>query len=71
MNAKIVHPTTGKERYVKDLRIVFHIISNKGIDEDVKCVEFTVIGDNSEWPDWATYKDFREHNPEIHVDNKE
>ena len=53
----ITHPTTHKEQNVKDLKVI--------VDEDVRCVEFTVIGNSSEWLDAATYIAFREVNPDV------
>jgi hypothetical protein len=58
---RITHPTTHKEQNVKDLKVI--------VDEDVKCVEFTVIGNSSEWRDAATYNAFHEANPSIVLDD--
>lgn len=54
---KIMHPTTKKEQLIKDLKVI--------VDEDVKCVEFTVVGNSSEWRDATTYEAFKEANPDV------
>jgi len=61
---KLIQPTTNEEKEIKDLVIVFHDIPNEfGKMESRKCVEFTIIGNNSEWTDYLYFEDFKETNP--------
>ncbi len=66
----IVHPGMKKQYQVKNLRLVSHAISEDGTERDVECVEFLIVGNNSEWEDWALYEDFKELNPNISIENK-
>lgn len=53
---------------IKDLRVVYHNIPNKkGKMKAVKCVEYTVIGKNHEWPFWMSYKEFKLSNFHIEI----
>ena len=65
---KITDPEKGIEREVKELKIVFHKMPDKkGVKQDVKCVEFVIIGKNNEWDEWFLYDDFQEANPTIDI----
>ncbi len=55
----IVHPDTFKRYTIRDMVI-------KGY-EDLKVVEFVVIGDNRSWPLWAEYDSFKRVNPDLKV----
>lgn len=60
----MININLSKERNVKSLKVVNHEINRNGNPEDVKCVEFVVIGRSSEWIDWMYYDDFKKYNPE-------
>ena len=64
----IIDPRKGIEREVREVKRVIHIMPDEnGIDKDMECVEFTIIGKNSEWGDWVSYDDFKESNPTINL----
>lgn len=63
----VIHPNTKKELEIKNLERIVHTISKNGKDTGVECVEFVVVGKNSEWKDWSTYETFRELNPTIEI----
>lgn len=61
-----IHPRTKDKINIKDLKIVnYKIFNNVGVEEDTKCIEFIIIGNNSEWVDWSLYYDFKKRNPHI------
>lgn len=58
--------STGKARNVEKAKIAIHTIPDaQGIDQSVKCVEFVVIGKNSNWPSYMTLEEFNVRNPNI------
>jgi len=62
----LIHPITYKQREIKELEIVFHDIPDEhGEMQKVKCVEFIVIGNNTEWKDYLYFDDFKKANPEL------
>ena len=62
--------TNGKEREIKDLKIISHsntdILNNEEINQ-IDYVQYTVIGINSEWIDWMTLKQFKIVNSYIRI----
>jgi hypothetical protein len=53
---------------VRDLSVISHEIPNeKGQMENKKCVEFTVLGNNRRWIDWADYDLFKMLNEDIAI----
>lgn len=63
---KIIDPRDFKIYDIKDLEVVYHSIPSKdGELESVKCMEYIVIGKNSEWEFWMLYKDFEKANSKI------
>jgi len=64
----IRHPRTNKEVNIKDLKVVSYSLPNKqGKKRKTKCVEFVVIGNNSEWIDWSFYREFKKINQHINI----
>lgn len=60
----IIDSNTGKEQNVKNIEIIYYKMSNEeGIEQDMKCVEYIVIGNNTTWKNWSLYKDFKKFNP--------
>ena len=57
-----------KIRNVENLQVTHHDIFNKdGEMENVKCVEYTVVGENHKWSDWCDYERFIMANPEVTI----
>ncbi len=64
----ILNPIINKEQSIKNLKVVFYNLPDKkGEMQNVKCVEFTVIGNHSEWKDWLLYRDFKNSNEIINI----
>ena len=65
----IIDPTSKKIREVRNLHITHHTVPNDetGKEESRKCVEFTVVGKNSEWNAYIFYEDFKENNENINI----
>ena len=66
---EIYDPIGKKKRKVKNLEKVLHEIPDKedGKVHSVPVVEFTVVGNNHEWPLWLFYDAFKEANPDIEI----
>ena len=64
----IYHPNLKKEVNVEDLEIVHHIVSEKGVEVRRKCIEFQIIGENSQWKDWLYYEEFEKYNRGVGVE---
>ena len=69
MTVTIIDPTSKKIREVKNLHITHHTVPNDdtGEEESRKCVEFTVVGKNTEWDTYLFYEDFKEQNESINI----
>ena len=65
---KIFNLHSNDEKNVKDLKAVIHKEYNKnGKMQKNKYVEFTVIGNNSEWRNFMPFKDFKKLNPDVKI----
>ena len=63
-----IYPETFKRYNVKDITVVYHmIVEDDGVEREVKCVEFTVVGRNGEWPNWSRYDEFKKVNPDLEM----
>lgn len=57
------------KREVKDLTVVAHEEFNKkGKLQTNRYVQYTVIGNSREWPDFMTIKEFKKYNPDVKVE---
>lgn len=60
----------GKQREIKDLKVVSHTsvsaVNGEKVGE-VEYAEYTVIGKNSEWIDWTPLDKFKADNPEVNI----
>jgi hypothetical protein len=68
----IVEPRSFLHHNVRDLRVVFHDIPDAdGKSQRTKCVEYTVVGNRTEWPDWALFEEFVRVNPGVQIEDTE
>jgi hypothetical protein len=65
---EIFDPRISKNRNVKNLKLVKHRMPDEnGKVQNVTCVEYTVIGNHSEW-DFYMFEDmFRGSNPDVKI----
>ena len=63
----IIYPDTRKQHRAKDFRIVYYdLVDEKTCQiKNTKCVEFTVVGNFSEWPMGYPYNSFIFFNPQV------
>ena len=62
----IIDPNSGKVRQAKDIKICHHMMpDDHGDPKAVKCVEYTVVGRQHTWTNWARYEVFTIMNPAI------
>ena len=65
---KIFNLHSNKERKIKDLKKTSHKEYDKnGVEQTNHYVEFTIVGNNREWTDFMTVKDFKRLNPNITI----
>ena len=66
---KIISPRNKKTYNADDIKVVSYTMPDKnGINNQVKCVELTIIGNNHSWKDWFYYDDFAKINPGITIE---
>ena len=64
----IYNPIQKKEQHIENIKLVTHNLPNKkGEYENIKYVEFTVIGNNNKWTDFLSYIDFKNANENIEI----
>lgn len=60
----IFNPRLKKDQKIENLKTVTYPQLNKaGEMVDMKCIEFTVIGNNGKWQDWLFYGELINANP--------
>ena len=60
----------GKQREIKDLKVVSHTnvsaVDGEKVGE-VEYAQYTVVGKNSGWIDWTPLDEFKAANPEVDI----
>lgn len=59
-----------KKQNIKDMRIVVHAGINTSTGDEVdtvEYVEYTVVGNKSEWIDWTPLNEFMNANPGVDI----
>lgn len=66
---EITHPISYRRVKISEFKVVYHDIPDAaGIVQNVKCVEFIIIGKNQSWVDWSFFADFVVVNPDLQLE---